>query len=133
MRLVTSDYKKVVDVGTAPVWNSLYSTVKLRVSGKLDEESNEILFFLQTGECKKENLSKTLTGMKQVQKILKEVDAKDFVYDYRHLEKKAPWKINEAILSCAELYTTSEGKNLLDETIDLLEYACDNNIEIFVD
>ena len=71
--------------------------------------------------------------MKIIRNILKEVDVNQYVYDYKHPEKKAPWKINNSISSCAELYTTSDGKSLIDETISLLEYSRDNNVEIIVD
>lgn len=45
---------------------------------------------------------------------------------------KAPWQhvISDEITSCADLFTTSEGRLLIDELLLLLEYAHENELSI---
>ena len=45
--------------------------------------------------------------------------------DINHPEALPPWKnkISPDVLSCADLFTTEDGKNLISELIGLLRYS----------
>ncbi len=47
------------------------------------------------------------------------------MFDIDDRKKEVPWKgnISSAITSCANLYTTSDGKDLLFELVSVLVYA----------
>lgn len=56
------------------------------------------------------------------------------VYDFRKPEIEPPWKGNMAasVTSCADLYTTADGKDLFTEISSLLEYSLENGTDILV-
>lgn len=56
------------------------------------------------------------------------------VYDFRDLKKKAPWNNNlsSVITSCANLYTTTDGQDLLYEIVSILCYAGVKKVSVSV-
>lgn len=131
MKIFTSDYKKSVDVGTGSVWYSVFSTASVRLSADDQDFLQYAMDFLRTGECNADDAQITARQMELVMKRFARLLPADAVFDMAHPGKHAPWhnNLSEQVTSCANLYTTADGKNLLIEVIDLLKYAANNSVD----
>lgn len=131
MRIYTSDYKRTVDVGNGSLWYSVYSTAAMRLSEDDQEFLQFAMDFLKTGECASEDAQITARQMELVRKRFSKIEPTDAVYDMKKLQKKAPWGsfISDSVTSCANLYTTADGKDLFDEVISLLKYASTKKLD----
>ena len=129
MRLVTTDYLKTVDVGTGTIWYSLYSTVMVKIPENIRYKMPEAVTFLKDGECTQSKASSTAKQLKELRKELAEIAPTDALLDFKNPNKQVPWKghISKDVTSCANLYTTADGKDLLLEVTALLEYAAKAN------
>ena len=134
MRLFSSDWNKSVDVGTASIWYSVYSTAMCVFSKSVLNNWIDALQFLKSGKCPVEKVSTVLEQIISVQQYFSLLSPYVAVYDLNKPEKKAPWSgnISPAVESCESLYTTADGKRLFDEVVELLEYALENNDSIIV-
>ena len=124
MTIISDDEVKMVDVGTSDTLRALYSTALIL----LKDSNSDIelgLEFLRTGNCTAGSAEESAKQIEAIKKGLSSFNPKDAVYDYRDLKKEAPWKdnISEHVTSCANLFTTADGKDLLLELIDILNYA----------
>ena len=130
MTIITEDGEYIIGVGGSVVLYSLFSTVKIRLNCEVDYA----LDFIKTGECKVSNIKKALEQMKIIQMELREITPREAVYNYENIEEEAPWNNNicEKISSCEELFTTDNGKVLIDELINILEYANKKNVSIIL-
>lgn len=134
MRIFTSDYVKNVDVGTGSVWYSIFSTASIRLSTDDQDFLQYAMDFLRTGECYADDAQITARQMELVKKRFAKLLPADAVYDMTHPDKQAPWynNLSGRVTSCANLYTTADGKDLLNEAIDLLKYAANNKVDVNV-
>lgn len=125
MRISTSDFIKNVDVGTGSVWYSVFSTAAIRLSADDKNFLDFAMRFLKTGECKSDDAQITARQMELLKKRFEKLPPTAAVYDMNNPDKKAPWykNISKQVISCGNLYTTADGKDLLTEIIDLLKYA----------
>lgn len=131
MTLMTEDGKMSVSIGSSTILHALYSTTKVHMGiGRLRVRS--AMAFLESGVCKKGNIGTTLEQLKLVKLKLAEIEPARMVYDYKNRNMKAPWQhvMSDEITSCADLFTTSEGRLLIDELLLLLEYAHENELSI---
>ena len=133
MTIISADESKMVNTGTSDTLRALYSTAFTL----LKEKGNQIklgLEFLKTGNCTVEQTGETLKQLKTIKKELSSFKPDEAVYDYRNPKKEAPWKdnISNDVTSCADLFTTDDGKDLLLELIDMLAYTSSKGIAIEV-
>ena len=133
MRLYTSDEKRTVDVGTGSLWYSLYSTVVVTTSENIKNMIPLALAFLKNGDCPASGIKETKEQIIAVRSLLAELKPDKAVYDLHKPNDAPPWAGNIAptVTSCANLYTTADGKDLLTEVIALLEYADEHNLPVF--
>lgn len=134
MRLTTSNYTKTVDVGTGTIWYSLFSTIMLYVPEEVKNTVPDAIDFLKEGACSYVTASAISKQMRIIKDSLKNVDANKAILDFKHSEHPAPWKghISKDVTSCADLYLTADGKNLIDEVVKLLEFADETKVAIEV-
>lgn len=132
MTLFTSDGELSVDVGSGAIWYSAYSTAMCLLADKTKEAIPKALSFLKTGECPIEQISVTKKEMEIVIKEFSSLKPEDAIYDLHNPEVAPPWKgeIAARVTSCANMYTTSDGKDLFSEVLTLLEYAEKNKVSI---
>ena len=131
MVIISDDEKKMIDAGTSDTLRALYSTAYVL----LKDKSKEIqlgLDFLKTGNCNAGLAKETAKQIQEIQKELSSYKPDEAIYDYRDLELEAPWKdnISEDVTSCADLFTTADGKDLLLELIGMLSYASAQNVSV---
>ena len=132
MTLFTSDGEMNVDVGSGAIWYSIYSTAMCILPDKTKERISHALTFLKTGECPLEQISITKKELETVINEFSHIKPEDAVYDMHKPEVAPPWKGNiaERVTSCANMYTTADGKDLFSEVMELLTYAEKNNLSI---
>ena len=131
MTIISDDEVKMVDVGTSDTLRALYSTALIL----LKDSNSDIelgLEFLRTGNCTARSAEESAKQIKAIKQGLSSFKPTDAVYDYRNLKKEAPWKCNisEHVTSCANLFTTEDGKDLLLELIDILNYASIKGVSV---
>ena len=125
MRIYTSDEKRNVDVGMGSIWYSIYSTATIAFSNDAKASIPLAMDFLKTGECSAEKVEETKKQLEAVQTAFSTIEPDKAVYDLLKPDAPPPWAGNIAstVTSCADLYTTADGKDLFSEVLDLLSYA----------
>ncbi len=131
MTILSKDEERMVDVGTCDTLRALYSTAYILLKEKRNEISQG-LEFLKTGNCSADLTNETARQLSIIKKELSTFKPEEAVYDYRNLKAKGPWQdnISDDVTSCADLITTADGKVLLTELIDTLNYASAKNIQV---
>ncbi len=132
MRLFTSDENRSVDIGTGSIWYSIYSTAYIIFSEDAKEEVSCAMAFLKNGDCLAEDIPLVAKQLTKIQTFFSLINPEMAIYDLHHPEIAPPWKGNIAstVTSCANLYTTADGKDLFTEVIALLQYAAENNVNV---
>lgn len=133
MYIETSDGKRIVNVGNSDILYSVYSTVEVRLS-LFKRKIPLAIQFLKSGVCEAENALETARQFNLMRDELSRYAPEKAVYDLRDLKKKAPWagNLSSVITSCANLYTTAEGQDLLYEITSILCYAATVNVSVFI-
>lgn len=125
MRIYTADEKKSIDVGMGSIWFSIYSTATVAFSTDIKDGIPLAMAFLKTGECLSEKVTETKKQLEAVREGFSSLEPDKAVYDLHKPDEPPPWAGNIAptVTSCANLYTTADGKDLFTEVFDLLSYA----------
>ena len=131
MDIFTSDGNRGFDSGNIEEWNSLLSTIKVRLKDYLNHIPNAINF-LEKGICKACDAQKTAREINLIRDQLSQYKPTQAVYDYRFPDKEIPWinSISPIVTSCANLYMTSEGQDLLFELVSILAYASVVDVDV---
>lgn len=124
MVIASSDNKKHVDVGNYTIWHAVYSTVICRLNDS-ERLFPDAIDFLETGKCEPDMAQKTARQINLIRDHLALIPPEEAVYDNDHPHIDAPWKnrISPVVTSCANLFTTADGKDLLFEIVSILVYA----------
>lgn len=133
MRLYSSDEKLSVDVGTWSIWYSIYSTAVIKLSDNVKNKIPQALSFLKTGDCLYEDVRSTKEQFLVVINKFSSLSPTEVIWDLNKPNMAPPWGnyIAPTITSCANLYTTADGKDLFTEVVTLLSYAQENNVSIY--
>ncbi len=131
MILITEDQEYIVDIGSSSIWHSLYSTVMVRLP-KTKDKLPLAIKFLETATCEFKSAQETAKQIDLLRADLSQVPVEQHVYDKDNLKKRAPWdgRISNTVKSCANLYTTADGEDLIGEIIRILDYSSQNKINI---
>ena len=128
----TSDNELFVNVGSGDIWISLMSTVDIRLKNK--KNISYAVNFLHSGECSAEDALETAKQFNIIRDELSKFGPDKIIYDSEDLKKEAPWKdnISPTVTSCANFFTTADGKDLFSEIVNILTYAAlnDTSVEI---
>ena len=133
MIIVSSDGNRIVEIGNSDIWISLCSTIAVRLNYN-EEDIPLVLKFLRTGKCVAKEGNATARQFNLVRDELSKFAPDKVVYDIAEMTKEAPWGVNisDVITSCANFYTTSDGKDLLFEIVSILCYAGIMKVDISV-
>lgn len=131
MRLISSNLKRSVDVGGSDIWYSIYSTVEKRM-GSFKKKIPLAIEFLKTGKCNSENALESARQFNLLRDELAKYPPSKAVYNMDDMSKLAPWAddLSPVVTSCANLYTTADGKDLLYEIVSILTYAYYLNVSV---
>lgn len=124
MILQSADGRRLLDLGRGDLVHSAYSTVCLRLEAMLTEVPLGVEF-LRTGNCDSNAAQETARQLNLIRDALSQVPPNQAIFDRDDLAKKGPWagNISPVITSCANLYTTADGQDLLYEIVSILVYA----------
>ena len=124
MTIISDDGNYIVSVGNSTIWWSLYSTIRTWVEGYPELYQDADRFF-QLCSCTSGVASGIATEIDEIRAILSGISPDKAIYDINHPVTLPPWKntISPDVLSCADLFTTEDGKNLISELIGLLRYS----------
>lgn len=124
MRLISGDLCRDVDIGGSDIWFSVYSTIEKRL-GVFKREIPFVISLFKTGKCDSVNALETARQFNLLRDKLSTLKPNKVVYDMNAPLKKAPWDadLSPVVTSCANLYITADGKDLLYEIVSILTYA----------
>lgn len=133
MRLYTEDEKRMVDVGTGSIWYSIYSTAMIAFPDDAKKSVPLAMDFLKNGDCPAEKAAETRKQLTKIRNAFSTLEPDKAVFDYHRPNVTPPWagNIADTVTSCANLYTTADGKDLFTEVFALLEYASKENVAVF--
>ena len=134
MIILTKDSERVIDVGSTDILFSLYSTVMIKLK-KSHSELSDAISFLKTGECKCDIALVCARQINLIRDKLSQINPNDAIYDMNDLSKEAPWKENmsKVVTSCGNMFTTSDGKDLLFEIVSILTYSYYHNVDVSIE
>lgn len=131
MEIITSDYRKNIEIGSGDMLDSITATMKAYYP---EENKNflQLFTFFETGSASSEDVTELNNELKVVTSCLKKIPPEKAVYGPESKKRQAPWKngIADTVTSCADLFFTSDGKNLLQELNNIFKYSAENNTSI---
>lgn len=124
MRIISKDGKRDVNIGGSDIWVSVYSTAA-DTFGLSKRRISKALEFMENGVCTGSDGYETARQFNLIRDAFSKIPPEKAIYDINDKKKKAPWdgKISSVITSCGNLYTTSDGKDLLYEVVSILCYG----------
>lgn len=134
MKLLTSDERKILEIGTNDYLYCFYSTIVANLSKNLKEISLAI-DFLKDGKCKGSAGYETARQFNLIRDQLSRLRTNKIVYDIENVNKKAPWgnNISPVVTSCGNFFVTSEGKDLIFEITSILCYAQIKKVDVSIE
>lgn len=131
MTIMSSDGERYVDVGSYDIWYSVLSTAEVRLA-PMKNDIDLALDFLNTGRCSCEKAYETARQFNLIRDAFSQIDPSNAVYNKDKPSMAAPWSNNLSgiVTSCGNLYTTSDGKDLLNEVVCLLTYAHYKKVDV---
>ena len=131
MIIMSSDDKRYVDVGSEGIWYSVLSTAEIRLA-PMKKDIRLALDFLNTGKCSAKNAHETARQFNLIRDAFSQIDPSNAVCNKDKPSMAAPWSNNLSgiVTSCGNLYTTSDGKDLLYEVVCILTYAHYKKVDV---
>lgn len=131
MMITTTDDKRYVDVGSEGIWHSVLSTAEICLA-PMKKDIRLALDFLITGKCSAQNAHETARQFNLIRDAFSQIAPSNAVYNKDKPSMVAPWSNNlsDIVTSCGNLYTTSDGKDLLYEVVCILTYAHYKNVDV---
>lgn len=133
MDIGTQKADRIVNVGSATNLYSLYSTAAA-LMGRRARKVALGLAFLENGACASKDCAKTIKQLTEINGVLENHAPTEAVWDIEHPNILAPWygNLSSDVVSCADLYTTSEGEILIQELLSLLQFASSTGQDVVV-
>lgn len=131
MTIMSEDGEVIVGIGGSTILHATYSTAICRINfAKI--KIRDALDFLKTGTCARNRVKKTLEQMKIIKAEFIGLAPNEAVFDCDNVNVEVPWKgnISDEVCSCMDLFTTDDGRLLIDELIALLEYSEMNGLSV---
>lgn len=124
MRLISDDGKKYVNIGGGDIWKALYSTA-IACLGKKRKKYPLAFDFLESAKCEGKNGYEIARQINLLRDALAQYAPDKAIYDIDNPKLAAPWKDNlsPVVTSCANMFTTADGQDLLYEIVCILCYA----------
>lgn len=134
MIIMSSDDKRYIYVGSEGIWYSILSTAEVRLA-PMKKSISLALDFLHTGKCSAKNAHETARQFNLLRDTLAQITPSNAVYDKENPSVAAPWSgnLSGVVTSCGNLYTTSDGKDLLYEVVCVLTYAHYKKVDILTE
>lgn len=124
MIILCENGKRSVNIGGSDIWKAVYSTI-VSCIGEKRNDFKLALDFLKSGKCNGEQGYEVARQINLIRDELSQFSPDKAVYDIDHPGLTAPWvgQLSPVITSCANLFTTADGEDLLYELVSILCYA----------
>lgn len=134
MRLYSSNGKKSVDIGSEEDWLSIYSTA-VESFGIGKRKIAKALKFMENGQCSGEDGYEVAKQFNLIRDAFAKIPPDKAIADIRDKKKKISWidDLSPVVTSCANMYTTPDGKDLLFEIVSVLCYGQISKSDIIVE
>ena len=134
MRIITSDGNKYINIGSAEVWKSLCSTIFVL----LDDEKDGIMkarSFLENNKAEGVEGYEIARQFNLIRDKLSRFAPEKVIFDMNDMSVKAPWygKLSPVVTSCANLFITADGEDLLYEIVCIFCYAEIKRVSVVVE
>ena len=123
MMIFTSDRSKCVQIKSLNLWSSLFELATEILSDEDKDFLQYAVNFLNSGVCVTDDA---------------QITARQLELTKRRFAKHSPpspliSSVNETATSCADLFITMDGKDLLNELISLLKYADKTSVDVLIE
>ncbi len=124
MMLESADGQRLLDLGGRELTNSILSTVTVHLDSLLPQVPLAVQF-LRYGNCVADDAQEAARQLNLIRDALGAIPPEQAVWDLNDRTVLPPWtgNLSPIVTSCANLYTTSNGRDLLWELVALLTYA----------
>ena len=124
MMIASLDGERVVNIGGSDIWFSVYSTAKVAFRSRKNL-IDKAMVFMERGECDWRDGFEIARQFNLIRDEFAKIPPEKAIYDVNNRKKEAPWanNISPVITSCANLFTTADGQDLLFEVVSILVYA----------
>ena len=134
MRIITSDGNKYINIGAAEVWKSLCSTIFVL----LDDEKDSIMkarSFLENNKAEGVEGYEIARQFNLIRDKLSRFAPEKVIFDINDMDFRAPWygKLSPVVTSCANLFITADGEDLLYEIVCIFCYAEIKRVSVLVE
>ena len=134
MIIRSSDNQRSVDVGLSSNLFALYSTIVVNLGSK-EKEISMAVATLKNGNCDSKDCLLAARQFNLIRDYLSAVSPDKAVFDLTDLKKKGPWvdNLSPVVTSCANLFLTKDGDDLLFEIVSVLTYAYYSHTSVVFD
>lgn len=133
MRIYSSDGEKIIQINSS-VWLAAISTVANCLGRKI-KDMPEAKHFFETFESDPKNGYIIAREINLIRDELSRFSPDKAIADIKNKKEKLPWgdNISPVITSCANLFTTDDGKDLFYELVCIFVYSYINNVRVIVE
>ena len=132
MTLVSSDGKRYVDIGSEAIWQSVFYTTEL-IPSDIVKKMPLAIDLLSNRKCSHGKALETARQINLLRDAFSQI-ASEYVIigkNCEHLSVAQRANLSPVTTSCGNLYTTSDGKDLLFELVCILTYAHYAEVEVY--
>ncbi len=124
MTIISEDGKRVINVGTYDIWFSMYSTIIMNCAS-IKEQIEKAVLFMDKKACEYNDCLEVARQFNLIRDELSKYPPNEVVYDMNSSQKKSPWegKISQVITSCANIFTSADGEDLLSQIVSTCVYC----------
>lgn len=131
MLITTKNKKRAIEVGSSSFLLCFYSTISKRTSSPATNfpRAYELL---KKGRLESIQCSQAAHEFNKIRDVLSQVSTDQVVWDISAPDKLPPWgkNISPTITSLGNYFLTADGKDLIFELVDLLQFASDNGEDV---
>lgn len=130
--IISKDGIRTIAPRIGTLW-AVYSTMELVLNRTLLKIPMAEAF-LKTGVCEANDALETARQFNLLRDAFAAIPPEKAVYDMTNPKAKAPWdgNLSPVVTSCANLFTTEDGKDLLFEIVSILTHGAYTGTEIVI-
>lgn len=132
MDIITKSNSKKVHVGTASFLYCFYSTLMCQLNGL--EDYSAVKKFLKSGAVDGEFVKRCANELVTIREALSHLAPDQIIWNMDDRSAAPPWgqDISSEITSLGNYFVTSDGKDLFEELIELLNHASDEKESVVI-
>jgi hypothetical protein len=122
------------EIGHWTLLNSFFDTIRYHVSELDSIQYKALLVDLYKGHLRHQDAVGVVEDLVAIKSAFKSLEANQVIWDIRDLDKKPPWgnHISPHIKCLANYFVTSDGKDLFDLLIYVLQISSEKRLDVFI-